>query len=115
MRYTCKESQDEENLIRDYVKVVRDITSSNISAILEGANKTNDFSTNALLKPELIKALISLIWNNPKRTEARDTATGKYRVNRSYGNEILTSAVDKLLLDEIENNFRQRLGGKLTK
>lgn len=115
MRYTCKESQDEENLIRDYVKVVRDITSSNISAILEGADKTNDFSTNALLKPELIKALISLIWNNPKRTEARDTATGKHRVNRSYGNEILTSAVDKLLLDEIENNFRQRLGGKLTK
>lgn len=109
MRYTCKESREEEDLLRDYVKVVRDISKNTVKAIARGTDPDTNFSTKALSKPELIKPLINLIWNNPKRTDSRDIATGKHSVKRNYTNERIADILDKLLLEETEYDLWQQL------
>lgn len=109
MRYTCKESREEEDLLRDYVKVVRDISENTVMAIARGTDQDTNFSTKALSKPELIKPLINLIWNNPKRTASRDIATGKHSVKRNYTNERIADVLDKLLLEETEYDLWQQL------
>lgn len=109
MRYTCTESREEEDLLRDYVEVVRDISKNTVMAIARGTDQDTNFSTKALSKPELIKPLINLIWNNPKRIDSRDRATGKYSVKRNYTNERIADILDKLLLEETEYDLWQQL------